>query len=130
MRNFLFSLLLLVFSFQFIHAGGDIDAHSQQDLQKFYALMEAEITLAEQKVHELWVAYNSNAEMPSNIKRLELESAITMLELKKILVANFVDTPSAQIEVIQEKLLEILQKDLIEEIDFIELQHLVNIHQD
>lgn len=61
---------------------------------------------------------------PSSINT-QFENAYTMLNVKRTLYANFVGTPSIKSPLVQKKLLQIFQKDIITQADLSELEALV-----
>lgn len=119
-------LFFNIFSFVPLQAGGgDYPPLSAEELNSYYQALQNEIDLAEKRVQDLLERIKRKEEILTGVLRSELETAITMLKTKKILVSNFIDTPSLNSPLIRKLLLEILQKELIVETDLIELQRLV-----
>jgi hypothetical protein len=108
-----------------IYAGGETE---DTGIKEFYDLIENEMILSEQFVDNLKNDLLCTETMPSDIRRVELEMAMASLTVKKILIANYIGTPSIMEEKIQEKLLEILRKHWINQIDLIELIYLTKLN--
>lgn len=104
------------------------EEYISQEIQTFYLALQNEIDLAEQKVAELIQEVQDQTDIFSDVRRAELQAAILMLNVKQTLVMNFIDTPSILFEEIRDKLLEILRKEFILEVDLMELQYLVDFY--
>lgn len=106
----------------------EYDEH-HRELESFYCDLEEQLIALEEKINVLVEAFRSQHIIPSQIRKVELEAAIQTLEVKKTLIRNFINTPSILIAEIREKLLEILEKERLEEVDLLELQALVEEYQ-
>jgi hypothetical protein len=125
---FLFHLIMLS-SFQLAMAQENIaiqDVYASDVIQEFYSVLQEEIKAAELYVIILFEEYSERNQIPSAQQKLELDTYITMLDVKKILYGQFVDSPFILVKEIQDKLLDIFQKPIIDEIDLIELESLLS----
>lgn len=102
---------------------------TEKELANFYREMQVEIDYAEKKVEMLLEKVKQQDTIFSKIARMELETAIVMLDVKKTLVANFAGKPSLESPLVRNKLISILRKDIIDQIDLLELQNLVDIEK-
>jgi len=128
MKFNLFYLLLALIAFlpfNAAYAGGE-KTFEGQEADNYYHQLENQISKEEKHVQELQVKATSRTQMPMWIDKLELEQAIIMLDVKKILYGNFRDTPSMQSPLVREKLLSLLSQDNITQGDLAELQSLAN----
>lgn len=100
-------------------------ALTPEQKESFENQMRALIKDQEKKVSDLKNKVMNRANMPSDASRMELQNAFIMLDVKKTIVNNFVNTPSEQSPVIRDFLLKLLKKDTIEVNDLAELQNLV-----
>jgi len=64
--------------------------------------------------------------MPMSIDKVQLEGAITDLDVKKTLVSKFQSSPSLKSPKVRQVLMQILGKDFIQESDLAALQAVVN----
>lgn len=134
MKINLFYLIIAAIAFlplQSVHAGGET-TFGGVEADNYYHQLENAIAKEEQKVKVLQDRASSRTQMPMWIDKLELEQAIIMLDVKKILYNNFRNTPSMDSPIIRDKLLSLLNQDNISEGDLAELQSLVNrerLHQ-
>lgn len=128
MHKIIFLLLtLFLVSQQTIAYAKEGSTTSQEELNVFYQEMQKEIEIAEQRVITLLEKIQQHDEIISDIIRLEVEIATTMLKVKQLLAANFAGTESLHNPLIRDKLLSILKKEIITEIDLLELQFLVKV---
>lgn len=128
MKINLFYLIAASFAFlpfHPVHAGGE-KTFEGQEADTYYHQLENAIAKEEQKVKALQDKASSRTQMPMWIDKLELEQAIIMLDVKRILYNNFKGTPSMDSPIIRDKLLSLLNQDNISEGDLAELQSLVN----
>jgi hypothetical protein len=128
MNKIIISILSIFFilSSNFNFAGTvNYPVFSQQETEEFYQQLQSEIDKGEKKVQYLLDKVKTRQEILSDIIRLELESAIVMLNVKKNLRQNFVGTQSLNSPLIREKLRVMFKKDLITELDILELKDLV-----
>lgn len=88
--------------------------------------MNAQLQMAEQRVQNLMSKVQDATRMPMSMDKVELESAITDLEVKKTLVSKFTGTPSLRSPKVRQVLLQILSKNFIQEADLATLQNIVN----
>lgn len=101
-------------------------ALSSQEMANYYQQLQAEIQKADDYTTKVMKDSNAPGHIISPVDRMKLETAATMMEVKKTLVGNFAGTPSLQSPLVREKLLNILKKDIITTADLLELQHLVD----
>src|SRR5262249_42033071 len=94
LRSFLIFVLIMIVGLPFntIYAGGG--SVKPDVLEQFYQELIQEIDAAEHKVKILLEQIEKREELLTSIKKLELQTAIQMLEVKKTLFANFKDTSS------------------------------------
>lgn len=88
--------------------------------------MNQAVQNAEKNVQQLLANANRTDVAPSWEAKLQLENAIIQLEVKKTLVANFQGAVSLNSPIVRQRLLEILNKDMITQADIAELQSLIN----
>ena len=95
------------------------------DEDRFLATLRGEIQKQSDLVNKLkdQIA-RTDIVAPSSINT-QFENAYTMLNVKRTLYANFVGTPSIKSPLVQKKLLQIFQKDIITQADLSELEALV-----
>lgn len=131
--NRLFILIFVyIFTFSFVQAQ-DFDYAADrkiEELGSFYEELDEQIALQEVKVATLLEQIQSKTTIPSYVVTLNLQTAISMLEVKKTLYANFYGTASLTYPAIRAKLLTIFKKDLITQVDLAELSYLVNLHKE
>lgn len=94
--------------------------------QQFVGQMNALVQNAEQRVRDLTNRVQDRTIMPMSIDKVELESAIMDLDVKKTLVAKFANSPSLKSPKVQQILLQVLNKNFIQESDLATLQAIVN----
>lgn len=117
-KQLVFSLLAVSFAMTTLFADNAMDSANQQ--------LDQVIQKAEADVKTQYDNATRRDVVPMWSDKLQLETAIRQLELKKILVNNFKNTQSLNNPIIRNKLFEILNKDLILQSDLAELQNLVN----
>ena len=99
---------------------------SDFELQAYYNNLQEQIKRSEARVQTLFQNMNSKKNMPSDWARVEFEAAITTLEVKKTLYANFYDTESVkQSQAVRTLLLKTMSQDNIGVADLAALQSLV-----
>jgi hypothetical protein len=114
----------------FVHAAplstpGDSQQLQEWDAQNFLNQLQGQIQKQQQLVSDLQKQVaRKDVIYPASINN-QFENAYTMLNVKKTLYANFANTPSIQSPLVQAKLLQIFQKDLITPADLAELESLV-----
>lgn len=115
------SLLLMTSTFLMIQAAW-IGSTTTSNIDQ---AMNVAIQQAEDEVQKQFDNATRQDIAPDWNAKVQLENAIIQLEVKKTLVNNFKGTSSLQNPIIQNKLLEILNKSIITESDLAELQNLV-----
>lgn len=125
--NFFYLLLTLTafLPFHTAYAGGE-KTFEGAEAQNYYQQLENQIAKEEKHVKELQAKATDTTHMPMWIDKLELEQAIIMLDVKKILYNNFRNTPALQSSLVREKLLSLLSRENITQGDLAELQSLAN----
>lgn len=118
MYRLILSFFLLILPLSPSFAGGEREFTT---IEEFYELVNKELILSEQFVDNLLQEMLNKQIIPSDMRRIQYEMAKTSLEVKKTLVANFVETSSILREEVQDKLLEILRKNWIDQLDLLEL---------
>ncbi|BBI17004.1 hypothetical protein [Neochlamydia sp. S13] len=81
---------------------------------------------AEQLMQNQWRVVQDKTRMPMSIDKVQLENAITNLEVKKTLAAKFINSPSLKSPKVREILIQVLSKDLIQASDLAALQNIVD----
>lgn len=81
---------------------------------------------AEQLMQNQLRIVQDKTRMPMSIDKVQLENAITNLEVKKTLAAKFIDSPSLKSPNVRAILLQVLSKDLIQASDLAALQNVVD----
>lgn len=99
---------------------------TQDQLQQFNDQMSTQIQNAEQRVQNLISRVQDSTHMPMSIDKVELEGAITDLDVKKTLASKFDGSPSLKSPKVRQALLQILSKNFIQEADLAALQAVVN----
>lgn len=95
------------------------------DIERFKQLMQQEIVKAEERVAQMQKRATDKSYVPASIDKVAFRNAITMLEVKKILVDNFKDSPLLSSPKVRTTLYATLQKDFISESDLANLQNIV-----
>lgn len=101
-------------------------ALTSDQLQQFNDQMNAQIQNAEQRVQNLTSMVQDHTRAPMSIDKVQLEGAITDLDVKKTLVSKFAGSPSLKSPKVRQALMQILSKDYIQEADLAALQAIVN----
>lgn len=123
MRKYLLAFGL--FSATTLYGYTDNDKMNQYETQNFLQTLQGEINKQQALVNQITQqAARTDVIYPAAITK-EYENAYIMLNVKKTLYANFVDTPSIQSPLIQAKLLQIFKKSLVTPADLAELDVLV-----
>ena len=121
MSKKLLSLLSIAcFSMTTLFAAANFENTANYDAQIDQAISQAEAEVQKQLNNA-----TRRDVVPMWSDKVQLETAIRDLELKKILAANFKGTQSLNNPLIRNKLLEILNKSVIMQSDLAELQSLV-----
>ncbi|WP_052243894.1 hypothetical protein [Neochlamydia sp. TUME1] len=81
---------------------------------------------AEHFMQNQWRVVQDKTRMPMSIDKVQLENAITNLEVKKTLAAKFINSPSLKSPKVREILIQVLSKDLIQASDLAALQNIVD----
>jgi|GEM_PF-1784472 len=92
--------------------------------------MDQAVQKAEAEVQALLKNATRKDVVPTWASKVELENAITQLEVKKTLVEKFKEAASLQSPQVRDKLLQILNKESIDESDLSELQSIVNQYKE
>lgn len=95
-------------------------------IQKFNDQMNAQVQVAEQRVQNLMSRVQDATRMPMSIDKVELEAAIMALDVKKTLASKFATTPSLRSPKVRQALMDIMQKQYLQESDLVTLQAIVN----
>lgn len=95
------------------------------DITGFESKMNDAVQKAENDVRALQAQATRRDMAPTWNTKLELENAIIQLDVKKTLVNNFKGTESLKSQLVQNKLLQVLNKPLITTADLADLQSLV-----
>lgn len=126
MRNLiffsLFNIALMITVPSGISAANMQATTQNQEIDHFNQQMQAEIDAAEKRVAEIQKQLTSNTTSPAYIDKVAFQNAITMLEVKKTLRNNFMNSPLLKSQAVRDTLLEVLKKDLITESDLAYLQ--------
>jgi hypothetical protein len=85
-----------------------------------------EIDLQEKKVETLKKQTSERKRTPSDAATAQFEYAVAILEVKKILFQNLIDSEVLQSPVVREKLLSIMKSQAINTSDLSELQNVIN----
>ncbi|CCB86608.1 putative uncharacterized protein [Parachlamydia acanthamoebae UV-7] len=107
-----------------LRAANISSVQAQADEQNFYKQIEDLIAKDQKHLQEVQDRAYSRTEAPMWATKVELEQAIIMLDVKKVLYANFKNTPAIQSPLVREKLLSLMRKDNITMSDLAELQSL------
>lgn len=122
MRKLVLALSLISAS---VHAAATVDPIAQMEMDQYLSQLQGEIQKQTDKVNNLKALVERTDTVVNAAKVFEFENAYTMLNVKKTLYANFVNTPSLQSPLVRAKLLQLFQKDLITAGDLAELEALV-----
>lgn len=99
---------------------------SQEEMEAYYGKLQDQIQIQEAKV-ENYIKHSSRQQVPSQIKRVEFQHLMVMLDVKKNLYGNFYGTESLRKSAaIRQALLKIMSKDTITVADLAALQNLVS----
>lgn len=101
-------------------------ALTPEQIQQFNEQMAGQVQNAEQRVQSLMNMVQDRTRMPMSIDKVQLEGAITDLDVKKTLVSKFQSSPSLKSPKVRQVLMQILGKDFIQESDLAALQAVVN----
>lgn len=101
-------------------------ALTPEQIQQFNEQMAGQVQNAEQRVQSLMNMVQDRTRMPMSIDKVQLEGAITDLDVKKTLVSKFQSSPSLKSPKVRQVLMQILGKDFIQESDLAALQAIVN----
>lgn len=102
------------------------NTETQQQLQGYDNLLFQEVKNQEQLVESLQndMARTDVVQLQSGVSRYS--NAVSMLDVKRILVNNFIGTPALQSAQVRDLLLSILKQELITPGDLAHLQSVVN----
>lgn len=106
--------------------GTKYPALTADQLQQINDQMNAQVQLAEQRVQNLMGKVQDATRMPMSIDKVELDSAIMDLDVKKTLAAKFAGSPSLKSPKVRQILMQVLSKNFIQEADLAALQTVVN----
>lgn len=127
-KSFLIATLVAVAPFSGVFAGGGDPAYtvSASQMQSYQQQLFDEV-----KKQEQFVAYLQNEMARTDTVKMgadtaRYENAVTMLDVKRSLVSNFIGTQSLQSQAVRNMLLSILKQELIQPSDLAALQNLVN----
>lgn len=99
---------------------------SAPEIRSFQLAVQAQLDRAQNRVDK-WVSQIQDRSVaPSDARRMEMENAITQLQVKQTLAGNFWNNPVIQSPAVRNHLLLVLQKDNISEGDLAYLQSIVN----
>jgi hypothetical protein len=116
-------LLLIAPTIPVIGVDGQIVGVNASQLDSFHQALQKALTDQETRVRNLTAQATNRTNAPMSIDKVALGNAMIMLDVKRTLVANFWDNPVTQNAGFQQRLLQILNKDLITEGDLAELQN-------
>ena len=129
MKKFLFKavpslfLLLIAPSTPICGVDSSIVGSNSNQQDAFHQALQKALTDQETRVRNLTAQATNRTNAPMSIDKVALANAMIMLDVKRTLVANFWDNPVTQNSGFQQRLLQILNKDLITEGDLAELQN-------
>lgn len=101
-------------------------ALTQEQIQQINDQLNAQIQDAEQRVQNFTNLVKDSTRMPMSIDKVELESAIIDLDVKKTLAAKFQGSPSLRSPKVRQVLMQIMSKKYIQESDLATLQAVVD----
>ena len=101
-------------------------ALTPDQMQQINDQMNTQIQNAEQRVQNLMSMVQDRTRMPMSIDKVQLDAAITDLDVKKTLAAKFAGSPSLKSPKVRQVLMQILSKDLIQQSDLATLQVIVD----
>ena len=116
-------LLLVAPTIPVIGVDGPIFGTNASQSDSFHQALQKALTDQETRVRNLTAQATNRSNAPMSIDKVALGNAMIMLDVKRTLVANFWDNPVTQNPGFQQRLLQILNKDLITEGDLAELQN-------
>lgn len=102
-----------------------IEPVNERETQSFLSTLQNEIQKQQNLVNSIKQQIERKDVIIPQVINTQFENAYTMLNVKKTLYANFVNTPSIKSPAVQKKLLQIFQKDMITSSDLSELEILV-----
>lgn len=116
-------LLLSLAPTSLIAVDGPIVGVNAGQLDPFHQAMLRAVQEQEMRVKNLTAQATNRSNAPMSFDKVALGNAIIMLDVKRTLVSNFWDNPVTQDVGFQNRLISILNKDLIVESDLAELQN-------
>lgn len=116
-------LLLSLVPTSLISADGPIVGVNAGQLDPFHQAMLQAVQTQEMRVKNLTAQATNRSNAPMSIDKVALGNAIIMLDVKRTLVSNFWNNPVTQNTGFQNRLIQILNKDMIVESDLAELQN-------
>lgn len=116
-------VLLIVPAISLIAVDGPIVGVNTNQLDSFHQALQKALADQETRVRNLTAQATNRTNAPMSIDKVALGNAMIMLDIKRTLVANFWDNAVTQNAGFQQRLLQILDKDLITEADLAELQN-------
>lgn len=99
---------------------------SGSDLDKFRAELKEEVRKADEKAQAMQKGIKLNKTSPMTIDKVAFGNAIMMLDVKKTLYTNFVNNPVIKSPAMQQALLTVMRKDIIQESDLAQLQNMAD----
>lgn len=122
----LLTTLLAFGSINSVNAADQNYTYEQLHLQSYNNQLLQEVKNQEQVVENLQndMARTDTVQLQSGVSRYS--NAVSMLDVKRILVNNFIGTPALQSAVVRDLLLQILRQELITPGDLARLQSVVN----
>ena len=129
LKKLLISSILCVSSINLLIAR-DYGTATQTLDPTYISQMDQAIQKAESHVQDLLKNATRRDVVPTWASKVELENAIMQLEVKKTLVEKFRGAASLQSPDVRGKLMQILNKESIDESDLAELQNYVNKYKE
>lgn len=103
---------------------------TEQEASKYDQELNNAISKAEKAVEAAKTGATRHDLAPNWNSKLEMQNAVTQLEVKKTLVANFRGTESLESPIVRKLLLSVLNKSIITTADLAELQSTVLTEKD
>lgn len=116
---------MAMFCYPMLGIAADYAPLSPEENRVFESQMQQAIQKAEEYVQQTQKVATDNTRAPMWTDKLQMQNAITQLEVKKTLVNNFVGTESLRSAAVRNKLLSILNQTNISTADLAGLQNLV-----
>lgn len=116
-------LLLIAPAIPILAVNGQIVGTNTSQLDSFHQAMQKALIDQETRVKNLTARATDRSNAPLSFDKVALGNAMIMLDVKRTLVNNFWDNPVTQNTGFQQRLINILNKDLITEGDLSELQN-------